>query len=210
VFPLFLNLTDRLAVVIGGGPVGRRKASAVLTAGGRVRLICLEPRPSSMDNSDLDWRMEAYAPHHLDGASLVFAAAPADVNARVMADARTRGLWVNAASEPSEGDFFVPATVRRGDFVLAIGSGGAAPLLAQIVRARLETEFDEAFGVWVALLGELRPLVKERIADAERRRVVLTRLCQWEWLERLRREDANTVRAAMRATIESLAEPNTQ
>jgi precorrin-2 dehydrogenase/sirohydrochlorin ferrochelatase len=203
-FPLILNLTNRLAVVVGGGSVGRRKASAVLSAGGRVRLLCLEPRPANMDNSHLDWIKEAYAPHHLDGASLVFAAAPADVNARVVADARTRGLWVNAASEPSEGDFFLPAIVRRGDFLLAISTGGAAPLLAQTVRTRLETEFDAAFGVWVELLAELRPQVMERIADAEARKLVLTRLCQWEWLERLRREDANAVRTAMHATIEDV------
>ena len=78
--PLLLDLTDRLAVVIGGGPVGRRKASAVLAAGGRVRLICLEPRPADMSEPFLEWRTEAYTSDHLQGASLVFAAGPADLN----------------------------------------------------------------------------------------------------------------------------------
>lgn len=201
-FPLFLNLTDRLIAVVGGGPVGRRKASAVLSAGGRVRLICLESRPLDMDNPHLDWRREAYEPNHLDGAALVFAAGPPELNARVVADARARGIWVNAASEPEMGDFFLPATVRRGEFVLAIGTGGAAPFLAQFIRERLETEYDEVFGVWVQLLGEMRPLVRERIADADKRRIVLTSLCQWQWLERLRREEVAEVRAAMHAHIE--------
>lgn len=203
--PLFLDLTDRLVVVIGGGPVGRRKASAVRAAGGRVRLICLEPRPPEMNDPLLDWRMEAYRPEHLDGAALVFAAAPPEVNARIVADARARGVWVNAASQPQEGDFFLPATVRRGDFVLAVSTGGAAPILTQIVRDRLEQEFDEAFGQWVALLAELRPLVMARITEAEQRRIVLTGLCQWQWLERLRREGADAVRAALRAEIEAAA-----
>ena len=203
-FPLFLDLTDRLVVVIGGGPVGRRKASAVRVASGRVRLICLEPRPLEENDPLVDWRTEAYRPEHLDGAALVFAAGPAELNARIVADARARGVWVNAASQPEEGDFFLPATVRRGDFVLAVSTGGAAPILTQIVRDRLEQEFDEAFGQWVALLAELRPLMMERIADAERRRIVLTSLCQWEWLERLRREGADAVRAALRRAIDTV------
>jgi precorrin-2 dehydrogenase/sirohydrochlorin ferrochelatase len=200
--PLFLNLTDRLAVVIGGGAVGRRKASAVLAAGGQVRLVCLEPRPTELSNPRLDWRTESYTTAHLEGAALVFAAGPPDLNARIVSDARARGVWVNAASEPARGDFFLPATVRRGEFVIAVSSGGAAPILTQSVREYLEEAFDEAFGVWVQLLGEMRSLLRERIADAEQRRKVLTRLCQWEWLERLRREDSNEIRAAMLAEIE--------
>ena len=203
--PILLDLTDRLAVIIGGGRVGRRKASAVSAAGGRVRLICLEPRPDEMSDPRLEWRIETYRLEHLDGAALVFAAGPPELNAQVVADARACGVWVNAASEPALGDFFLPATVRRGDFVLAVSSSGAAPALTQIVRERLEKEFDEAFGVWVSLLAELRPRVIERIADRERRRTALTTLCHWEWLERLRNEDVQFVREAMIAVIERLA-----
>ncbi|HEY7315133.1 MAG TPA: bifunctional precorrin-2 dehydrogenase/sirohydrochlorin ferrochelatase [Gemmataceae bacterium] len=206
--PLFLDLSERLSVVIGGGSVGRRKASAVLAAGGGVRLICLEPRPTEMSDPRLDWRTAAYTADHLDGASLVFAAATPAVNARVIADAKARGIWVNAASAPRRGDFFLPATVRRGDFVLSISTAGSAPALTQAVRERLETEFDATFGLWVSVLAELRPLVMERIADAERRQSVLTRLCQWDWLERLRREDVKRVRSAMRAEIKEAIQGN--
>lgn len=205
--PIFLDLTDRLAVVIGGGPVGRRKASAVLAAGGRVRLVCLEPRPNDMSDPQLEWRTETYTPEHLDSAALVFAAGPEELNVQIVADARARGMWVNAASEPASGDFFLPATVHRGDFVVAISSGGAAPVLSQIVRERLEEEFDETFGVWVSLLAELRPLVMERIACAEQRKNALTALCQWKWLEQLRNEDVQSVRAAMCETIDAFANP---
>jgi precorrin-2 dehydrogenase/sirohydrochlorin ferrochelatase len=196
-------MTGRLAVVIGGGPVGRRKAAALLAAGARVRLVCLEARPADQASPALDWLTGPYAPVHLDGAALVFAAGPPEVNTRVVADARARDVWVNAASDPEAGDCFLPSVVRRGDFVVAVGTGGAAPALARAVRRRLEAEFDAAFGEWVGLLAEARDLARQRVTDAGKRRELLERLCGWEWLERLRREGAEAVGVAMRAEVEA-------
>jgi precorrin-2 dehydrogenase/sirohydrochlorin ferrochelatase len=206
-FPIFLNLTDRLCAVIGGGTVGRRRAAALLDAGARVRVVCLEPCPPELARPQVQWLTESYQSDHLSGAALVFAAAPPEVNCRVVADAQARGVLVNAADDPAAGDFHVPASVRRGAFVLAVATGGAAPALARQVRARLEAEFDDAYGRWVAVLAEIRPLVRARIPDAARRRALWQRLTAPEWLDRLRRDGEPAVLAALHAEVAALAEP---
>jgi precorrin-2 dehydrogenase/sirohydrochlorin ferrochelatase len=204
-YPIILNLQDRLCVVVGGGSVGWRKAAALLEGGGRVRLVCLEPQPDNLAPG-IEWRSEPYHSRHLEGAALVFAAATPSVNRQVIADARSRNIWVNAADDPSTGDFLVPATLRRGDFLIAVSTGGAAPLLAQAMRDQLAVQFDEAFGTWAALLAEFRPAILARVPDAATRQAVLERLVHPDWLDRLRGGDVAAVRRAMQAEVERLVE----
>jgi precorrin-2 dehydrogenase/sirohydrochlorin ferrochelatase len=199
-FPLLLDLRNRLVLVVGGGAVGRRKAQALLDAGARVRLVCLEPRPAEENAPQLEWRSEAFTGAHLDGVCLVVAAGPADVNRGVVLEAQKRGLWVCDASEPQRGNWLMPAVVRRGDLVLAISTG--VPALTRALRQRLEAEFDPAFADWVALLAEARTLLRERITDEKRRRELLEGFCDFAWLERLRVEGREAVQRALRVVIE--------
>ena len=111
-FPVFLDLTGRLAVVIGGGAVGQRKLAGLRAAGARVRVVCLEARPADL-YPEIDWITGNYQASHLEGAALVLAAASPEVNARVVHDARSHGLWVMDAGDPGRGDFHVPAVLRR-------------------------------------------------------------------------------------------------
>ncbi len=200
--PLLVNLRGRRCLVVGGGAVGTRKRRTLAEAGVHVRVVCLEPPPA--EAADVEWLTEPYQPRHLDGIALAVAAATPEVNRRVAADARARGVWVNSATDPEEGDVVFPAALRRGDLVLAVGTGGHAPALARTIRDRLAGDFDAVFGDWVALLAELRPLIRERVPAGERRGL-LEGLCRWEWLERLRREGTGAVRTAMFAAVEALA-----
>jgi precorrin-2 dehydrogenase/sirohydrochlorin ferrochelatase len=200
-YPLFLHMDGRLAVVVGGGSVGRRKASTLLQAGARVRLVCLEPRPLEESAAALDWLSEPYQAGHLAAAALVFAAATPEVNRAVVADARGCGIWVNSATEPESGDFFSPATIERGGLTVAVSTGGLAPALARSLRRRLAGEIDDAYGQWVALLAELRPLILASVSNPDRRRLLWEELCAESWLGRLRREDVETVRRAMREAV---------
>src|SRR5207248_2335804 len=154
----------------------------------------------------LDWLTEPYRREHLDGAALVFAAATPEVNRAVVAEAHARRVWVNSATDPESGDFFTPAIVRRGNLTLALSTSGKAPALTRALRQRLERQFDDAFGLWVALLAELRPLLLAQVSDPVRRQQAWERLCEETWPDRLRRDGAENVRQAMTSEVLRLAD----
>jgi precorrin-2 dehydrogenase/sirohydrochlorin ferrochelatase len=197
VFPVTLNLAGRLAVVVGGGAVGSRKAAAAVAAGAVVRVV----DPAAIAVGAVQHISEPYRSDHLTGAFLAFACATSEVNAQVVADARTRGVLVNSASDPTAGDFALPSVVRSGELTLAIATGGAAPSLARRIREKLEGEFDAAFADWLRVLAEVRVVVLAEVSDADRRRELLDAFADWPWLARLRAEGAAAVKAAMLAQV---------
>lgn len=190
-----------MVVVVGGGLVGRRKAGVGLNAGASVRLIAPEPQPDDFRFDRLEWCAAEYRPGLLAGAALVFAAATAEVNARVVADAKRLGVWANSATDPDSGDFTLPAVGRVGGVTLAVGTGGVAPALARRLRDRLVREVDERIGEWLELLDELRPETLAAVPDEAARRSLLDGFADWPWLERLKRDGRDATLAAMRAEV---------
>jgi precorrin-2 dehydrogenase/sirohydrochlorin ferrochelatase len=146
-YPVFLNLKKRLAVVVGAGPVGGRKVAGLLAAGATVRVVCLEQAPIP----GVEWITEPYRPEHLDGAALVFAAVNPEINAQVVADAQARGIWVCDAADGTRGDFHTPAVLRRGELVVAVGTGGKSPTVAVQLRDFIATQINSE---WIYRLQE--------------------------------------------------------
>lgn len=202
--PVMLRLDGRLVVVVGGGAVGRRKALAAHAAGATVHMI--DPRPQGASVEGITVIAEAYRPEHLESAALVFACASPEVNAIVAGHAAARGIWVNSATDPGAGDFFLPAVLARGGLTLAVSTGGASPALARRIRDRLEAEFDPAIADWVQLLNEMRPQVLAAVSDPAKRRDLLDRLADWPWLDRLRAEGLDAVRQAMLEEMQGSSE----
>ena len=170
---LDLGLEGRLVLVVGAGRVGRRKLAKILAAGARA--IVVEPRPgaevTALARSGAVELRPGFTEDLLDGVDLVFAAsAEAELNLAVARAARARGAWVNVADAPERSDFFLPAAVTRGDFQLAVGTGGASPALAARAAARLEEEFGPEYAALTRWLGRLRPLIlRSGLSPAERR-----------------------------------------
>ena len=139
-FPVVLDLVDVPVLVVGGGVIASRKAAQLAEAGARLTVVAPEVR-DELAALAVEVRRRGYDPSDIAGHRLVMTATddPA-VNATVAADATAVGIWVNSADDPTNCSFILPAVARRGSVVVAVGTGGASPALAQHLRARIADE----------------------------------------------------------------------
>lgn len=158
-FPVFLDVSGQPVLVLGEGEAAERKAELVARAGAEVR------------------RATSFSPALLDDCRLAIGAgaAEADVWALVKA-ARGRGIPVNVVDRPELCTAIMPAIVERGPISIAISSGGRAPVLARLLRTRIEALVPAGFGRLAALAGRLREETVLLLPDARVRR---------RWLERV-------------------------
>ncbi|BCX88996.1 uroporphyrin-III C-methyltransferase/precorrin-2 dehydrogenase/sirohydrochlorin ferrochelatase [Methylomarinovum tepidoasis] len=172
--PVFLKLTGRLCLVVGGGAVALRKAEMLRRAGAEVGVIAPRFHPqleALARRGEIRLRRQDYTPAALDGAVLVIAATDdGALNHRIATEARRRGIWINAVDQPDDCDFILPAIVDRSPVVVAVSSGGRAPVLTRQVKARLETLLPAGLGRLAHLAGRFRETVKRRLPPPRRRR----------------------------------------
>jgi precorrin-2 dehydrogenase/sirohydrochlorin ferrochelatase len=144
--------------------VATRKARKLLQAGAEVVVVSPEVRPE-LRSMDVEAYDRAYQYGDLEGADLAFTATDSrEVNAAVAREAKERGVRINVADRPSEGDFAVPSTLRRGGLQVAVSTGGASPTLARRIRNELEASFGPE---WVSVVEELEAVRKSGGAPGE-------------------------------------------
>jgi len=185
-YPLMLNIQGRQAVVVGGGSIGVRKVQSLLEAGAKVRLVA----PQVADAAGLE-RAEViqapYEPRYLAGAALVFACTDSrELNSRIARDARSAGAWVNAADQPEDCDFFVPAVVSDGPVQIAIGTGGSSPALAAALKKAVASALPPQVGPFAEALAQVRDELQAAEGDTQVRCRVLRRLIEQDALEAFR------------------------
>lgn len=173
-YPVMLDLSRLPILVVGGGEVALRKVRGVLEAGGRPDIISPDVRPELerlIDKHNLAWEGRKYGAGDTQGYKLVFAAtSSADVNGLIALEAQTMDALANVADDGEDGNFHVPATIRQGEVVVALSTGGASPLLSRRLRERLETVITPGVGRAAGRLSDLRRQVHERWPGDEARR----------------------------------------
>lgn len=153
-YPVFLDLQGVPVLVVGGGVIAFRKATALAEAGAVVTVVAPEVR-ADLKKLAAHVEQRPYEAGEAAGYQLVITAtSDAAVNALVAADARAAQVWANSADDPQNCTFILPAVARRGLVTVAVSTGGASPALAGTLRSRIAdqilTERVEAAAVELA------------------------------------------------------------
>jgi uroporphyrin-III C-methyltransferase/precorrin-2 dehydrogenase/sirohydrochlorin ferrochelatase len=172
--PILLDIREQPCLVVGGGEVAARKVALLVRAGARVTVLA--PTLSAAFDADLAaariaHRAASFRDENLTGYAVVIAATDDDaVNRTVATAARARRIPVNVVDQPALCSFILPSIVERPPLIVAVSSGGASPVLARLLRARLESFIPAGYGRLAALAGAFRDRVKARFKPPERRR----------------------------------------
>ncbi|MFL9599187.1 siroheme synthase CysG [Aeromonas dhakensis] len=173
--PIFCRLDNKPVLLVGGGEVAERKARLLLEAGAQLTVVAPELDPELAElaaNGSIEWLAGEFAPAQLTGKWLVVAATDRrEVNALVYQSANQARIFANVVDDPKRSSFIMPSIIDRSPLMVAISSGGKAPVLARLLREKLEAMLPQHLGAVAAFAGSLRERVKTRFAGmGERRR----------------------------------------
>jgi len=204
-YPVFLNLKNQKAVVIGGGKVAERKTRALLKAGASVKIIS----PSLTRGLELLSRSgklihikRRYKKKDIKTAFLVIAATSSPVTNTAIAE--NAEFLVNVVDNPSEGNFIAPSTVRRGRLSIAIATEGASPAISKAIRKEIEQSYGRDFALYLGFTETIRKKAMNKITDFRKRERFLRSLASEKIFRDLRNKGFSAVSKTMSRSLDEL------
>ncbi|MFP3851558.1 siroheme synthase CysG [Pseudomonas sp. W5-01] len=211
--PLFHNLRGAQVLVVGGGEIALRKSRLLAEAGAVLRVVAPEIGAEVrelIERSGGEQILRGYTESDLNGCVLIIAATDDEpLNAQVSADARQRGVPVNVVDAPALCSVIFPAIVDRSPLVIAVSSGGDAPVLARLIRAKLETWIPPTYGHLAGLAARFRHQVKGLFPNVQQRRAFWEDVFQGPIADRQLAGQGAEAERLLRAKIDGEAPPTT-
>jgi siroheme synthase-like protein len=165
-YPMFLNISGKRCVVVGGGRVALRKVRALLEHGASIEVISPALCPELIElakEGQIRASHRCYQPGDLKKALIAIAATDnSDINQQVVKEAHGKSVLVNVADDRGNSDFIVPSYAHRGGVTIAVSTAGRSPALARKIRTRLEKELGDEYGSLALLIGEVRTEVRRQ------------------------------------------------
>jgi len=202
-YPVFLDLKNKKAVVVGGGNVAERKARTLIKAGASVVIIS-PALTGSLGKLKEKGRLvhinRAYKKGDLKGAFIVIAGTSSpQINSRVARDAKS---LVNVIDMPSEGNFIAPSIVKRGPLTIAVSTEGASPAISKAIRKELEKLYGTEFADFLRFAESVRRKALIKIPDPEKREKFLKSLAAEGVFNALRNKGSRAVSGKISALLE--------
>ena len=172
--PIFINIKQKPTLVVGGGDIALRKINLLLKA--QAKVDCLSPLfCEDINNLFKDGQItlikKSFEHTDIKDYSVIIAATDdSSVNSSISSIAHDKRIPVNVVDSPDLSSFIMPSIVDRSPVIIAVSSAGKAPVLARIIRAKLETVIPSAYGILAEIAGEYRQRVKDRFSKIKDRR----------------------------------------
>jgi len=172
--PIFIDIKQKPCLVVGGGDIALRKINLLLKANAAVTCVskeCCDGIEKLVKDNKVIHIEKAFEATDINTQALIVSATDdSDLNAQVSALAKIANIPVNVVDSPDLCSFIMPSIVDRSPIVIAISSAGKAPVLARLIRAKLESTIPHAYGKLAELAGNFRDQVKAKFNNIEDRR----------------------------------------
>ncbi|MBI3355086.1 MAG: bifunctional precorrin-2 dehydrogenase/sirohydrochlorin ferrochelatase [Nitrospirae bacterium] len=181
-YPVFLNLKNKKAVVIGGGSVAERKAQTLLSCNADVSIISpkITPRLRRLaKEGKIEYIKKSYEDKDIKDAFIVVAATnDRGINEAIYKTAERYGCLLNIVDKPESSNFIVPSVISRGDLTIAISTGGRSPALSKQIRKELQQIYGREYEIFIKTMGKIRGMLLRSVSSEKARRRILTKLAK--------------------------------
>lgn len=180
-YPIFVDLNNQACLMVGGGPVALRKIRLMMSAGAKITVVAPEICDDLVSEfgDSIEHQARQFKDSDIIGYRLITAATNDPmVNRRVSELAQAANIPVNVVDQPELCSFITPSIVDRSPVLIAISTGGDAPVLARMLRTKLEAFIPASYGQLAATMGRYRDALKRRLPDERDRRMFWEKIVQ--------------------------------
>jgi precorrin-2 dehydrogenase / sirohydrochlorin ferrochelatase len=176
-YPVFLDITDKKCLVVGGGKVAERKVTLLLQF--NIHVIVVSPVMTKAllklgEESKIEYSQRTYTAKDLDNIALVFACTDNNaINNKIRKEAAHKNIPVNVVDSPDMCDFIVPSIVKKGDLMIAISTSGELPLLSKKLRQKIEEVVTDDYLEYLHIMGEFRRSLMKSVKEGRRRAMIM-------------------------------------
>ena len=188
-FPFFMELSKQSVLLIGGGEVAERKLDLLLKANASVTIVSLEFTSYIEElfvNKNINPIKDYYNIKYLNSSSFAFVIAATNdesLNEQVAKDANDNKILVNVVDKPKICDFIFPSILERGPITVAVSTGGSSPVLARMLRTKLETMIPGAYGRLAKIVSENRIPVRKKLVNSKSNGIFWEQMLNGKFLE---------------------------